>query len=777
MNLPPLYTHQLEAIQAAERGENFVIATGPASGKTLAYQIPTLTRLNQNPRATALYLAPTKALAQDQYTRLQTLLHQEPTPPIAALYDGDTPASARPKIRKNARYLLTNPDMLHLGILPYHTQWQTFLSGLNCIILDEIHIYRGIFGAHLTNLIRRLRRLCNFYGSQPQYFLTSATLANPQQHAQTLIQAPVTLIAQDGSPPRPIHFTLHNPPLTNPQLGLRVPAAQEAVRLTAENLQNNQQTLIFTRSRRSVEHLLTELQNLTPHAYGYRSGYLPAERRTIETALRNGSARVVVATNALELGIDIGSLNHVILIGYPGSIAATRQQIGRASRKGQPGSATLIATPAPLDQYLIRHPEYLLHSSPEHAITDPNHPLILLDHLRCTIYEIPFEDGEPFGELPFSQIQPALQALQHLGEIHRGGLRWYWNSEIYPAQRVSLRNISSQRVSLYAQKTLIGEVDGASAHLLAHPGAIYLHQARPYLVQTLDTTENRAELLPANHLPYFTEPISSSNIQLLSLNEQTATRAWGSVQVETQVIAYRKIDWNTRYVLDIAPLELPPKHLHTTACWLWLTTEQVQTLRAQGLWRSGRNDYGPNWQHQRNAARARDGYRCRVCGIPEGERAHHVHHQIPFKKFGNPLHANQLENLLTLCPACHRRVEMTVHLRSGLSGLAFLLSHLAPLFILCDPADLGSHTDPQSPLTQGQPTVAFYERIPGGIGLSAKFYQLLPQILAAALETITACPCEDGCPACAGPGGEHGEGGKPETRAMLTLFVNQSKPS
>ncbi|GAB4494893.1 MAG: hypothetical protein OHK0052_01030 [Anaerolineales bacterium] len=772
MSLPPLYPHQTAALQAAERGENFIIATGPASGKTLAYQIPTLQRLHQNPHATALYLAPTKALAQDQLTRLKNLLAQEPNAPAAALYDGDTPASARPKIRQNARYLLTNPDMLHLGILPYHTQWQRFLSGLTCIILDEVHTYRGIFGSHLANLLRRLRRICNFYGSTPQYFLASATLANPQQHAQSLIQAPVTLIDRDESPPRPVHLTLHNPPLTDPKLGLRLPPEEETLRLAAENLQNNHQTLIFTRSRRSVEHLLTQLHALTPHAYGYRSGYLPAERRAIETALRNGSARIVVATNALELGIDIGSLDSVILLGYPGSIAATRQQIGRASRKGQPATATLIATPAPLDQYLIRHPEYLLHGSPEHALTDPNHPLILLDHLRCAAYEIPFEDGEPFGDLPFSQIQPALQALQHLGEIHRGGLRWYWNSEIYPAQRISLRSAAAQRVALYTQNTLIGELDTPSSHWLAHPGAIYLHQARPYLVQNLNLTENRAELLPADTIPYYTEANIHSELHLQQTQQHTQTRAHGQVIVQTQVVGYRKLDWHTHHVIGIEPLEMPIQNLHTTACWLWFTPPQVETLRAQGLWRNSRNDYGSNWDAQRNAARARDGYRCQVCGILEGARAHHVHHKIPFKKFGDPLQANQLENLLTLCPTCHRRVEMSVRLRSGLSGLAFLLSHLAPLFILCDPADLGSHTDPQSALTEGQPTVAFYERVPGGIGLSAKFYDLLPQILTAALETIRTCPCEDGCPSCAGPGGENGEGGKPETRAMLELLTS-----
>jgi DEAD/DEAH box helicase domain-containing protein len=416
-----LYSHQLEAWTHSRRGENIILSTGTASGKTLAYNLPVFAELLQDPNARALYLFPTKALAQDQLSTLKGFNVEafEGSNLTPAIYDGDTPQSARSAIRKNARVVLSNPDMLHTGILPHHTNWLDFFSNLKIVVIDEAHTYRGVFGSHVANVIRRLKRVADFYGAHPQFILASATIGNPKQLAERLIEEPVHLIDTDGSARGPRHFIIYNPPIVDEALGLRKSSLLEGVRLAQDLLTSNVQSVVFARSRRSVEIILRYLQgDFTPDSSlesplmgfeslpnpqsvvrGYRSGYLPTQRREIEKGLREGSVKTVVATNALELGIDIGGLGAAILVGYPGTVASARQQAGRAGRGLESAVAVMVASATPLDQFLAHHPEYFFERSPEQALVNPDHLLILLEHLRCAMFELPFQKGEGFGSL------------------------------------------------------------------------------------------------------------------------------------------------------------------------------------------------------------------------------------------------------------------------------------------------------------------------------------------------------------------------------------------
>ena len=438
-----LYSHQLEAWTHTRRGENIILSTGTASGKTLAYNLPVFASLLQDPNARALYLFPTKALTQDQLSVisgqmsvLRPLLSEHWTL-TTAIYDGDTPQKDRSAIRKNARIVLSNPDMLHTGILPHHTNWLDFFSSLKYVVIDEAHTYRGVFGSHVANVLRRLKRVAEFYGARPQFILASATIGNPQELAERLVEEPVHLIDEDGSARGPRHFILYNPPITDRSLGLRKSSVLEGVRLAQDLLRQDVQSVIFARSRRSVEIILTYLQGdlqsqignqkskTANPIRGYRSGYLPNQRREIEKGLREGTVRTVVATNALELGIDIGGLGAAILVGYPGTVASARQQAGRAGRGLESAAAVMIASASPLDQFLAHHPEYFFERSPEQALVNPDHLLILLDHLRCAMFELPFQKGDGFGSLPAEVIDEYLQFMIANNEAHQSHDKYF----------------------------------------------------------------------------------------------------------------------------------------------------------------------------------------------------------------------------------------------------------------------------------------------------------------------------------------------------------------
>ncbi len=790
-----LYTHQVNSWDAAQAGKNVVVVTGTASGKTLCYNLPVLDALLRDPAARALYLFPTKALAQDQHQTLTFLVNilgkaghntQNLTSPDftinPAIYDGDTLSSARSSIRTKSRLILTNPDMLHTGILPHHTIWSEFFRSLRFVILDEMHIYRGVFGSHVANVVRRLKRIARFYGGQPQFILTSATIANPVQLAEALIEEPVELVDNDGSARGERNFIIYNPPIVNPDLGLRKSATLESVSLTGELIASGVQTIVFGRTRRTIEILLSYLRQsalVDPESIrGYRSGYLPRDRRAIEHDLRNGKVKAVVATNALELGIDIGDMGATVMVGYPGTIAATLQQSGRAGRKTETSLALLVTTADALDQFLAHHPEYLIGKSPEQAMVLPNNLLILLQHIRCAAFELPFYRGEPFGNFPGEKVAEFLEALEQAGELHQNRERYFWTADRYPSSAVSLRSASPDTILLRVESedgsSPIGQVDYNSAFWMVHPQAIYLHEAQAYLVDDLNLEEKIAYLHPVD-VDYYTEPRRETTVEKVAPLKDAPARGcsqnYGEIIVTVQVTGYRQVRWFTYEQLGSGLVDLPPTHLNTTGYWITLDDQTVERLRSQTLWSNDPNDYGASWPQQRLHALERDGHRCQICGALEISRPHHVHHKIPFRAFPSALAANKLENLITLCPACHRRAEQAVRIHSGLSGLAYVMGNLAPFFVMCDRGDLGVHSDPLASLGDGKPTVVIYDNIPAGIGLSERLFGLHQELLLRARETVSTCRCSDGCPSCVGPGGENGSGSKRETLALLEALT------
>jgi len=797
-----LYSHQLEAWIASRQHQNIILSTGTASGKTLAYNLPVLASIIDNPDSRALYIFPTKALTQDQLSTLTNFEHDtwnlKP-----AIYDGDTPQSARSSIRKTANIILTNPDMLHTGILPHHTNWLDFFSNLKYIVIDEAHTYRGVFGSHVANVIRRLKRVANFYGAKPQFILASATIGNPQELGEKLIEESITLIDNDGSARGPRHFILYNPPLVDESLGLRKSSLLEGVRLAKDLLNSNVQTVVFARSRRSVEIILSYLQGeLTPDSSiesplilyealpnprsvvrGYRSGYLPTQRREIEKGLRDGSIKTVVATNALELGIDIGGLGAAILVGYPGTIASARQQAGRAGRGLESAVSVLVTSANPIDQFLAHHPEYFFDRSPEQALINPNHLLILLDHVRCALFELPFQQGEGFGGVSPETIEDFLKFSVGQNEAHFSNGKFFWMADQYPAAKISLRSASPQSIVLQTtaldQIRTIGIVDGESATWMTHPGAIYLHEAQQYFVEELNLEERIARLRPIES-DYYTESLRNTTIQVHpdaggdAKESNSAHICWGAMRVTSQITGFCKRRWYTHENLGEESLDLPPSELETTGYWLTLSEETVMRLREAGAWTNDPNNYGPDWNKIREKVRARDGYKCQVCGTPETNRQHDVHHKTPFRAFvqiGSTepayVRANRLDNLVTLCPSCHHKAEQNVRIHSGLGGLAYVLGNLAPLFLMCDGGDLGTHVEPVENQIFGGPTIVIYDSIPAGIGFSEKLFEMHDNLIARAHELVSGCACMDGCPSCVGPGGENGYGGKEEALAIL----------
>lgn len=789
LGIEHLYSHQLEAWEAINQGKNVVITTGTSSGKTLCYQLSVLQAAAASDSPTALFLFPTKALAQDQLQSLQRLIvgmerenHEANIPQmITGIYDGDTPPTQRQQIRNKVRLLITNPDMLHMAMLPHHTLWEHFFRNLRYIILDEIHIYRGVFGANIINVIRRLKRICSFYGAHPQFIMTSATIANPVEHASNLIEDDVHWISQNGSPQGKKFFLMINPPVIQSDLGIRQNPAVESIRFTSDLLAHGQQTLIFMKTRRSVENLYRQLHTLFPdvNIHAYRSGYLPAERRAIEKQLRSGETRAVVATNALELGIDIGGINAVLMVGYPGTIAATVQQTGRAGRKNETAVSAMIASQFPLDQFIMKHPEFLLDRSPENARCDPNNLLILLGHLRCAAFELPFHDGEHFGNVPDTLMQGLLMFLVNDKQIYNNSNTYYWTADKYPADGLNLRTSAGSIVSLKIQDNdrflSIGTVDAPSAIWMVHPDAIYLHQGESFLVRELDLEKGQALLEPVS-VDYYTEPRNEVKIEYANAVQEThasdINRFYGDIRVVNRVVGYKKIRWSNNEILSTHDLDLPPNSLDTTGYWLTLEKTVIDALRELDSWSGDENQYGPDWKNMRATILQRDNFTCSLCGTPGTSQTLHIHHKTPFKSFVSPLEANTPGNLITLCPACHRRVEMVVRTRTGLSGLRYVLLNLAPLFVMCDPTDLGSFADPKAEFADGKPAVMVYDQAPGGIGLAQSLYQSHSNLLESSLELVQHCTCEDGCPGCVGPAGENGTGGKNETLALLKAMVN-----
>ena len=589
-----LYSHQSKAIELIDQGKNVVIVTPTASGKTLCYNLPVVNEILKNNDARALYLFPTKALSQDQVSELHELLSLMEHPIKTYTYDGDTPANARKAIRQAGHIVVTNPDMLHSGIMPQHTKWVKLFENLKYIVIDEIHSYRGVFGSHLANVLRRLSRICKFYGSNPQFICCSATIANPKELAERIIGQEVALIDENGAPSGKKHLIFYNPPVVNKQLGIRRSSLFETRNLATTFILNGIQTIVFARSRLSVEVLVTYLKQLVQDKLGksdgirgYRSGYLPNQRREIEQGLRAGNILGVVSTNALELGIDIGRLQVCIMCGYPGTIASAWQQAGRAGRRSGTSIALMVASSNPLDQYIIQHPEFFLDSSPEFGLINPNNLHILMSHIKCAAFELPFEDGETFGVDTLEQI---LEFLEEEKVLRHVGGRWHWTADNFPADATSLRSAANENFVIIdisqPKHRVIGETDRFSAPSLLHEEAIYIHEGIQFQVEKLDFDEKKAYVRKVD-VDYYTDASLAVNLKVLDVfnsddNGQIG-RSYGDVMVSALVTMFKKIKFDTHENLGWGPVRLPELELQTTAYWVTLIENPADILSQDDL--------------------------------------------------------------------------------------------------------------------------------------------------------------------------------------------------
>lgn len=707
LGIERLWSHQARSLEAARRGENVAVVTSTASGKTLAYTLPVLESLLQDPENTALFLYPTKALAQDQLRsmlRVGALSEEIGARLRTGTYDGDTPSSSRRKLRDEGNVILTNPDMLHSGILPYHAKWSHFLSRLKYVVIDEIHAYRGIFGSNVANVIRRLRRVCRHHDAHPQFLLGSATIANPRDFATRLIGDEVTLVDDDGSPRGPKRFVLWNAPYADDAAMQRRSANVEAHRLYAELVKDRVQTICFSRARvvaelihRYAQETLTrEKPELAKLIRPYRGGFLPRERREIEKALFAGELLGVSSTNALELGIDIGTLDASIVVGFPSTIASLWQQSGRAGRGAEESVTFFVAYDDPIDQYLVRHPHWLFSQSPESAVIDPENPYILSGHLQCAAFELPLDDADSaaFGEIS----RDLVRLLEESGRTRRVDGQSYWANTDFPSRQVSLRHMSDDTYTILAvppdtgkgsayrprtgpqfqapdpgEAEVIGMVDATSALELLYPEAVYLHNGDTFVVRHLDL-EGKTAYVERRDVDYYTNPVLEQHLVLRGTREVgrfgDASIGFGDATVTWFTAFFKKIQFFSTDSIGWGNLDLPPQDIDTTTAWITLPDELKRGLKALGK---------------------------------------------------NPI--------------------------EGLAGVRNLLISVVPLWAMCDRADIGGVVDSKN---LGKPTVFLYDRFPGGLGFVENAFRRPADILAAARSLVEECPCDDGCPSCVG---------------------------
>jgi DEAD/DEAH box helicase domain-containing protein len=573
-----LYSHQRDAFDSAYNGQSITAVTPTASGKSLCYHLPVLQSILENESSRAIYLFPTKALAQDQLSDLHGLIEASEETILSYTYDGDTAPGLRSKVRKSGHIVLTNPDMLHSGILPHHTKWVSLFENLKYIIIDELHTYKGVFGSHVAHVLRRLKRICNYYGSDPVFICTSATIANPGELAESLTNTEMRLIANNGAPAGKKHFIFYNPPVVHPTFGIRRSALLEVRDIASLLYREGMQTIIFAKSRVRVEMLVTYMQELTKKklfdssVMGYRGGYLPSERRKIEKGLRDGSIKTVVSTNALELGIDIGQLQACIMTGYPGNIASAFQQAGRAGRRQEDALIIYVAQSVALDQYIIENPDYLLGQSPEEGRIHPDNMFILMDHLKCASFELPFSLTETYGEF---EVQQLLEFLEAEGVLIKTSDRWHWMTERFPASDVSLRSAAQENVVII-DKTIpkgtivIGEMDRFSAMTLLHEEAIYIHQGTQYQVEKLDWEEKKAYVTEVD-VDYFTDANLAVELKVMNEDETSTAKngvcSYGDIAVLAIPTIFKKIRFGTHDNIGSGPISLPATELHTSSTW------------------------------------------------------------------------------------------------------------------------------------------------------------------------------------------------------------------
>lgn len=705
-----LYSHQAQALEAVRRGENVVVVSGTASGKTLCYNLPVLENILTNPYTTAFYLFPTKALARDQQEKLNNL---GLFPQVRfGVYDGDTPPQERTSIRRHAHIMLTNPDMLHVGILPNHSSWASFLRKLRYVVVDEMHAYRGVFGSHVALILRRLRRLADFYGARPQFILTSATVGNPQETAQVLTGVPCTLIQEDGAPRPQRYFVLWNPPLLSEQTFERLSTNVESAALMAGLAEEGWSTLVFAKARGTTELILryawemVDRRNpaLKERLMSYRAGYTPEQRREIERRLFSGDLLGVVSTNALEWGVDVGGLDVVVMAGYPGSITSTWQQAGRAGRRGREALIVLVAQDDPLDQYLMRHPEYLFGQPVEKVRLNPMNPSILRAHLCCAAHEKPLEtnDYTLFGDA--ETCMGAIVDLMNEGKLGAREGRWYYFGGGYPAADVSIRTASGEAVMIWdAEKgTELGRVEMERAYRAVHPGAIYLHQGESYFIESLDDDRRIAMASPVD-VDYYTEPQLQVSLQVLHTSSTRRAGAVevgrGEVQVSEQVVGFRRRHLQSGSILDVQPLTMPERFYNTKGCWLAFDMSTfVQTANARTRSREDR--------------------------------------------------MTLLDALAVLTRVADRSVLLdTADWILALHGAEHALQAVVPLTCGCERMDVGSYFTWLYPAF-GRSAIFLYDTTPGGTGISDGAYEEMEHLVEMAYALVGECPCVEGCPSC-----------------------------
>lgn len=709
--LTRLYTHQAQAFRHAREGRDVVIATPTASGKSLCFNLPVLDTLAREPHACALYLFPTKALSRDQEEALRGLMREAGLSHGAITFDGDTPGDARRAAKEKSGVLLTNPDMLHTGVLPHHAGWARLFANLRYVVLDELHTYRGVFGSHVANVLRRLERIARFHGSRPQFLFASATIGNPQAHASRILGRDVACVGESGAPVGEKKVLVYNPPVVNAELGVRQSAVKVTARLAGELVRSGVSTLVFGQSRNTVEVLLKYLRDGLKKDHvpdeavmAYRGGYLPAARREIEARLRAGDIRCVVSTNALELGIDIGSLDAVVCCGYPGNLAALWQRFGRAGRRQGASLSLLVTNSTPLDQYVAADRGFLLRQSVEHARIDPDNVEILVQHLKCAAFELPFEEGEGFRELPAADTAQALDYLAEHRVLHpapgpSGARTWHWAADAYPANDVSLRSLGWDNVVIIEQPydQTIAEMDWRSAHTMLHAQAIYQQHGEQFQVERLDL-ENRKAFVRKVAPDYWTDAMKYTRVEVLSEGRAEPKPAVvfgaGDVSVVERVVGFKKIKFHTHENVGYGEVQLPELQMHSTAFWLT---------------------------------------------VPEAVLA----------GFSAP------------------RVEVIEAIR----GLSHALHSVSCVGLMIDPRDLGrtlgSRATPNGPPRKApgegpliDPTIFLYDQIPGGVGLSSRLFDERVALLGRARKLVEGCGCTDGCPACIGvlPAGSASQG-------------------
>ncbi|MGE5341284.1 MAG: DEAD/DEAH box helicase [Candidatus Omnitrophota bacterium] len=722
-----LFSHQGHAIRAVLDGRNVVVSTPTASGKTLIYNAVTLDALCKNPSSRSLYLFPTKALSQDQLSELFELNKLMGDKIGLFTYDGDTPQSTRQAIRKKAQIVITNPYMLHSGILPHHTKWVNLFEHLQYIIIDELHYYTGVFGSHMANIMRRLKRICRFYGSNPVFIMSSATISNPRELAEKITEEEVTLIDRSGAPRGEKYLVFYNPPIVNKELGIRRSYVSVARQVAGILLANNLQVITFANSRLITEVLLKYLKNdfeknVTDvgKIRGYRGGYLPHTRREIEQGLRKGAIKAVVSTNALELGIDIGSLDAAVLASYPGSIASTWQRIGRAGRRSGKSIGVLVSSSSPVDQFIVNHPEYFTGKSPEVGRINPDNLSILIDHIKCASFELPFEKGEKFGG------ENLLEILTYLSEnkvLFPNRDKWFWTEQGYPADAVSINRVSSDNfvvVDRTETERVIAEVDFSSALETLHPKAIYMLESEQFVVEAFDY-ENRKAFVRKSNSDYYTDAITYTKIAVLDVFEENRKDKFdyfhGDVHVYSQVVGFKKLKFFTNENVGAGDLQLPQQEMHSTAFWMTIKKECLENLT-----------------------------------ISSEEKIEAVN--------GIAYLMRHISAVLLMCDV--KDIGVTVEDNITKSTLSPQL-----------PGKKSADSPLAAATREFEPSIYIYDSYPNGIGFSEILFEKLEPIFEKILDVIKSCTCERGCPSCVGPPIRSNDNHKEAAQYIVSLLLDR----